>query len=94
MGVRGDAAAGERLVEELERNPTAEVIQALAGIGEDDAIVHLGRCAERRPALAKSVLDALRDMERAKAERMVRRLEAALVPAAERSCSVGEGRDA
>ena len=93
MGVRGDAAAGERLVEELERDPTGEVIQALAGIGDDDAIVHLGRCAERHPALAKSVLDALRDMESRKAERMVRRLEAALPRAAVSSCSVGEGRD-
>lgn len=94
MGVRGDAAAGERLVEELERNPTVEAIEALAGIGDDDTIVHLGRCAERHPALAKSVLEALRDMESGKAERMVRRLEAALPPAAEPSCSVGEGEDA
>ena len=94
MGVRGDAAARERLAEELERNPTPEVIQALAGIADEDTIVYLGRCAERHPALAKGILDALRDLESEKAERMVRRLEAALSPAAERSCSVGEGRDA
>ena len=93
LGVRGDAAAREHLVEELERNPTAEAIEALAGIGDEDAIVHLGRCAERHPALAKSVLDALRDLESEKAERMVRRLEAALPPAAARSCTVGEGKN-
>ena len=90
MGARSDAAAGECLVEELERNPNAEVIEALARIGDDDAIVHLARCAERHPAVAKSVLDALRDMEGEKAERTVRRLEATLAPAAEPSCSVGE----
>ena len=33
MGMRGDAEARERLVDELERNPTAEVIEALAAIG-------------------------------------------------------------
>ena len=94
MGIRGDAAAGERLVEELERNPTAQVIEALPGIGDDDTVVHLGRCAVRHPALAESVLNALRDMGSAKAERMVRRLEAALPPAARRSSFVGEGSDA
>lgn len=76
MGVHGDTAAGERLVEKLERNLTAELVEALAGIGDDDTIVHLRRCAERHPALAKSVFDALHDMESAKAEGMVRRLEA------------------
>ena len=93
MGMRGDAEARERLVHELERNPTAEVIEALAEIGDDDAIVHLGRCAERHPALAERVLDALRDTEGTKAERLVRRLETALPLAAARACAVGEGRD-
>ena len=94
MGMRGDAAARERLVEELERNPTAEVIEALAGVGDDDAIVHLGRCAERYPALAESVLEALRDMESAKAERLVRRLEADLPTATARALTAGEDRNA
>ena len=94
MGMRGDAEARERLVDELERNPTAEVIEALAGIGDDDAIVHLGRCAERHPALAESVLDGLRDMESAKAERLVGRLEASRPRAAARACAVGDGGDA
>ena len=38
-------------------------------------IVHLGRCAERHPALAGMVIDALRDMDSPKADRLVRRLE-------------------
>ena len=93
MGMRGDAEAMQRLVDELERKPTAEVIEALAAIGDADAIVHLGRCAERHPAFAESVLDALRDMESAKAERLVRRLEASRPRAAARGCAVGDGRD-
>ena len=59
MGVRGDTAAGVRLVEELGRNPTVEVIEALAGSGDDDAIVHLGQCAEWHRAVAGRVLEAL-----------------------------------
>ena len=93
MGMRGDAEARERLVDELERNPTAEVIEALAGIGDDDAIVHLGRCAERHPALAESVLDGLRNMESTKAQRLVRRLEAVRPRAVARACAVGDGTD-
>ena len=93
MGMRGGAEARERLVDELERNPTAEVIEALATIGDGDAIVHLGRCAECHPTLAESVLGVLRDMESAQAERLVRRLEASGPRAAARGCAVGNGRD-
>ena len=94
IGMRGDAEARERLVDELERNPTAEVIEALAGIGDDDAIVHLGRCAENHSALAEKVLDALRDMESAKAERLVQRLETARPRAAAQARAVGDGKSA
>ena len=93
MGMRGDAEAREPLVDELKRNPTAEVIEALAGIGDDDAIVHLGRCSERHPALAESVIAALRDLESPKAERLVQRLESARQSAATRSRVVGDGSD-
>ena len=65
-----------------------------AGIGDDDAIVHLGRCAERHPALAQSVLDALRDIKSTKADRLACRLEATLLSPAARSCLTGEGGDA
>ena len=63
MGNRGGGDARDALIAELARDPSKEVIEALAAIGDDDAIVHLGRCAERYPALAKTVLDVLRDME-------------------------------
>ena len=94
MGMRGDAEAREPLVDELERNPTAEVIEALSVIGDDDAIVHLGRCAANRPALAESVIAALHDVESTKAERLVSRLEAARPRAAAPDRAVGEGKDA
>ena len=93
MGMRGDAEAREPMVGELERNATAEVIEALAGIGDDDAIMHLGRCAENRPAFAENVLGALRDVETAKAERLVQRLEADCRRAAAQVRAVGDGSD-
>ena len=75
MGAQGDAEAKESLIGEIARNPSIEVIEALAAIGDDDAIVHLGRCAERHPPLAGTIVDMLRDMESAKAERLAQHLE-------------------
>ena len=76
MGNLGDAEAREPLIEELGRNPSRALIEALSGIADDDVLVHLGRCAERHPAFAGTVLDALRDMECARAERLAGHLEA------------------
>ena len=75
MGTLGDAEAREGLIAEIARNPSIEVMEALAAIGDDDAIVHLGRCAERHPDLCSTIVDMLRDMESAKAERLARHLE-------------------
>ena len=75
LGRRGDAGAREALIAELAVDPSRAVIEALAAIGDDGAIVHLGRCAERHPGLAGAVVDALRDMESARAERLAGRLE-------------------
>ena len=80
LGNRRDAGGREWLIGELARNPSTEVIEALAAIGDDDALVHLGRCAARHPALAGTVVAILRDMESAKAERLVRRLETVGLP--------------
>ena len=76
LGIAGDAAAVTSLVPELARKPSEEVIEALTMIGDEDAIVHLGRCAENHPELAGTVLDALREMDSARAQRLVRYLEA------------------
>ena len=76
LGNARDADAMVPLVAELARNPSREAVEALAAVGDEDAIVHLGRCAGRHPELAGCVIDVLRDMESARAERLVRRLEA------------------
>ena len=76
LGIAGDTAAVAPLVAEFVREPSAEVIEALTMIGDEDAIVHLGRCAGNHPKLAGTVLDALRDMDSARAQRLVHHLEA------------------
>ena len=78
LGTLGAGAAGSALIAELARDPSRKVIEALAAIGDDEAIVHLGRCAERDPALAGIVSDVLRDMESGRAVRLAARLEAGL----------------
>ena len=75
LSIAGDAAAVAHLVAELLRAPSEEVIEALTMIGDEDAIVHLGRCAGNHPALAGTVLGALRDMDSPRAQRLVERLE-------------------
>ena len=76
LGIAGDAAAVAPLVAELAFEPSEMVIEALTMIGDEDAIVHLGRCVDNHPALAGTVLDALREMDSARAQRLVRHLEA------------------
>ena len=76
MGIAGDAAAVGPVVAELVREPSAEVVEALTMIGDEDAIVHLGRCAGNHPELAGTVLDVLRDMDSPRAQRLVEHLEA------------------
>ena len=76
MGNRGLAEAGPVLIAELARDPSTAVIEALAAIADDDAVVHLGRCAERHPSLAGAVVGALRHMENERAARLASRLEA------------------
>ena len=42
---RGDAGARDTLLRELERSPSEAPVDALAAIADEDAMVHLGRCA-------------------------------------------------
>ena len=76
MGNRGDGEAKDLLIAELARNPSTDVIEALAAIRDDDVIVHLGRCAKGHPALQRAVIEALHDMESPKAQRLAERIEA------------------
>ena len=65
-------------LDELARLPSMEVIEAIKVIWDDDAIVHLGRCARRNPQLAGAVLDALRDIGSPRAEMVASNLESAI----------------
>ena len=75
MGNRGDREARGALLQELAANPSPAVIEAIATIMDEDVIVHLGRCADRHPALRRMVIDMLRDLDSPRARRLVRRLE-------------------
>ena len=75
MGNRGDREARGALLQELAANPSPAVIEAIATIMDEDVIVHLGRCADRHPALRRMVIDVLRDLDSPRARRLVRRLE-------------------
>ena len=77
MGARGDPEAREVLLNELGRNPSTDVIEAIAMIWDDVVVVHLGRCAERHPAHRSTILEILRDMENPKARRLARHIDAA-----------------
>lgn len=75
MGARGDDAARELLLDELARQPSYEVIEALAAIWDEDIVVHLGRLAERQPGYRNAVLGVLHDIETPKARRVAQRLD-------------------
>ena len=75
LGLRGDASARQPLYDELARYPSTEVIEAIAAVSDDDAIVHLGRCARRHPRLAGAVVDALREIATPRAHTVARHLE-------------------
>ena len=76
MALRGDPEAREPLLEELARAPTIAVIEAISAVWDEDAIVHLGRCARRHPPLAGLVLEVLHGIESPRAATVAGLLEA------------------
>ena len=62
LGRLGGVSAKAVLLEELERDPTSEIVTALSGIADDDIAVHLGRCAGTHPALAETIAAELEEM--------------------------------
>lgn len=74
LGLLGLADARTFLLDELERQPSDTLIMALAAIGDEDAIVHLGRCAAAHPAHADLVADLLEEMDDPKALTVAARL--------------------
>ena len=75
LGLRGDPSARQPLYEELERFPSSDVIEAITAVWDEDAVVHLGRCARRHPRFAGAVLEALRDIGTPRAKTVAQRLE-------------------
>ncbi len=75
LGLRGDPNVRQPLYDELARFPSADVIEAITAVWDEDAIVHLGRCAQRHPRLAGVVLDALREIGTPRAETVARHIE-------------------
>ena len=77
LGLRGDPIARQPLYDELARFPSADVIEAITGVWDEDAIVHLGRCARHHPQLVGAALDALREIGTPRAQTVARHLKAA-----------------
>ena len=73
---RGDAAGRDVLIAALATAPSIMIVEALGAIGDDEAIVALGRCAMQHAAFAPSVIAVLRDTGNARAGRLAARLEA------------------
>ncbi len=59
---RGDASGRDMLTAELAAAPSDGIVEALGAIGDDEAIVALGRCALRHPDVAPVVIAVLRDL--------------------------------
>ena len=76
LACQGDASGRDVLVAALANAPSTAIVEALGAIGDDEAIVALGRCAMRHSAHAPEVIAVLRDMGNPRADRLAARLEA------------------
>jgi hypothetical protein len=75
LGHMGRRRAMPELLRLIRSVPTAETIDALASIADDDYAVELGRLAERQPDLRDAVRDALDGLDHPRAVTVLRRLE-------------------
>ncbi len=73
---RGDASGRDVPIAELTVAPSTALVEALGALGDDAAIVSLGRCAMRRPEFAPVAVAVLCDMGNPRADRLAARLEA------------------
>lgn len=67
LGRMGKSEARVALKRRLEERPSQRVIEALAGVADEDSIVFLARLGRLRPDLADCVLASLDDIEHARA---------------------------
>jgi HEAT repeat protein len=76
LGQLGHGQAKPQLLRLLDAGPTAEMIEALAAIEDEDCFVQLGRLAALRPELRPAVCAALADIDHPRAGAILRRLAA------------------
>jgi HEAT repeat protein len=67
LGRMGRVEARDQLKHYLNERPSPGVIEAVAGVADDEAIVFLARIGRARPELAFSVLRALDEIDHARA---------------------------
>ena len=67
LGRMGKGEARNQLKRHLKERPSHRVIEALAGVADEESIVFLARLGRDRPELAGSVLAALDDIEHPRA---------------------------
>jgi hypothetical protein len=67
LGRMGRVEARAHLKRLLAERPSARVVEALAGVADDDAIVLLARGGRARPDLAQTIVSALDDIDSARA---------------------------
>src|ERR1700674_5800852 len=67
LGEMGRVEARDLLKRCLIEKPSPRVIEALAGVADEEAIVFLARFGRKRPELANSVLSALNEIDHARA---------------------------
>ncbi len=72
---QGDGLGRDVLVAELTNAPSILIVEALGAIGDDEAIVALGRCAARHSTFAPDVIKVLRTVGKLRADRLATRLE-------------------
>jgi hypothetical protein len=63
LGRMGRAEAREALKRWLIARPSTRVIEALAGVADEEAVVFLARMGRKRPDLAYGILSALEEID-------------------------------
>ncbi|WP_395710558.1 HEAT repeat domain-containing protein [Reyranella sp.] len=67
LGRMGRSEARPALKKLLREQPSREIVEAVAAIGDEECMVLLGRLARERPAFASAVLDALESIDHPRA---------------------------
>lgn len=67
LGRMGRVEARDRLKRCLNEGPSPRVIEAVAGVADEDAVVFLARIGRARPELAASILSALDEIDHTRA---------------------------